>query len=261
MELPEEMRLASAMSLAAAAKAHSLALGQQAAEAVAARSTYSTLELGSQADGRSWETGCARLGMTARTSIFGTKPGKDQLVEFFRTPCEWIYISGHYHGDYGYLYSRDRGVRDGGIQVDFFSDGVDVNVGGKQNWLTKGGDFRLHLGCRVLVLAACSTLRVESRVRVLRALFNNPVLLGYGSGTNATTNAAMMGGGLIANSFFGRLRSKRMQNDPDAARNAWMETAKAKFGRDAPNDKFRAVDADGQMWTLSGGNIVKGPKL
>jgi hypothetical protein len=255
MELPEEVRLAAAMSLAAVAKNNSMALGRQAAEAVAARSTYSTLELGEPADGRSWETGCARLGLTARTSLFGMSPRMDQLVDFFRTPCEWIYMSGHYYGDDGELFSNR------GIEIYFHSGAVDVNMPGDTRTLTKGGDFRLHLGCRVLVLAACSTLRVESRVRVLRALFNNPVLLGYGSGTNATTNAAMMGGGLIANSFFGRLRSKRMQNDPNAARDAWMETAKAKFGRDAPNDKFRAVDADGQMWTLSGGNIVKGPKL
>jgi hypothetical protein len=228
----------------------------------ALRSTYATLELGARADGRGWETGCAGLGLRAQTSIFSLSPTMEQLVAFFRTPCEWIYMSGHYLGDDGELYSRERGVRDGGIEIDFFDDAVDVTVPGEKRRLTKAsGDFRLHLGCTLVVLAACSTLRVGSRIRTLRALFGNPVLLGYGAGTDAATNNTMMGGGLVANAFFGRVLGKRTQNDPNAARDAWLETANAKYGANAPADKFRAVDADGQQWTLSGGNIVKGAKL
>jgi hypothetical protein len=262
MAIPAEVHMAAAMSLAAAAKAHSMALGRQATAALV-KSTCATLELGAQADGRGWETGCARLGVSARTSVFTTRPTMDQLVAFFRTPCEWIYISGHYLGSHGQLYSRDGGVSDGGTEIDFFDDAVDVTVPGETRRLTKaGGDFRLHLGCALVVLAACSGLRVDSRIRTLRALFGNPVLLSYGAGTNAGINNTMMGGGgLVATSFFGRLRSKRAQNDPNAARDAWMETANANYGGGALEDRFRAVDADGQEWMLSGKTIVKGRKL
>jgi hypothetical protein len=252
---------AAAPSLAALAKSHSI-VAARLSNAAGAKSTYATLELGKQADGRGWETGCAQLGLSARTSIFSTRPTMDQLVAFFRTPSEWIYMSGHYLGDDGELYSRERGVSDGGIEIDFFDDAVDVTVPGEKRRLTKAsGDFRLHFGCALVVLAACSGLRVQSRVRTLRALFDNPVLLGYGSGTNATINKTMMGGGLIASAFFGRLHSKRMQNDRNAARDAWMETANANYGSSAPEGRFCAVDADGQEWMLSRGNIVKGRRL
>jgi hypothetical protein len=250
---------AAALSLAALAKSHSTVAARLSNEV---KSTYATLELGAEADGRGWEVGCKQLGLRARTSIFTTSPTMEQLVAFFRTPSEWIYISGHYHGDYGRLYSREHGLDDGGIQINFFDDFVDVAVPGEKRRLTKAsGDFRLHLGCRLVVLAACSTLRVEYHVRTLRALFGKPVLLGYGSKTDKLVNNTMMGGGLIPNAFFGRVRRKRAQNDPNAARDAWLETANANYGGSAPADKFRAVDADGQQWTLSRGNIVKGAKL
>lgn len=259
MALPAQTAALGAVTAAAAARSNSLVAARLGNEV---KSTYATLELGAQEDGRGWETGCARLGLRARTSIFTTSPTMDQLVAFFQTPSEWIYISGHYHGDYGRLYSREHGLDDGGIQINFFDDFVDVAVPGEKRRLTKAsGDFRLHLGCRLVVLAACSTLRVEYHVRTLWRLFGNPVLLGYGAGTDKATNNAMMGGGLIASAFFGRVRSKRAQNDRNAARDAWMETAKAHCGGGAAAGKCRAVDADGQGWTLSGGNIVKGFKL
>jgi hypothetical protein len=189
----------------------------------------------------------------------------DQLVAFFQTPCEWIYLSGHYFGSSGRFCSKEYGVPAGGIDIFFHDDAVDVAVPGERRRLTKaGGDFRLHLGCSLVVLAACSGLNVDGRINILRTLFGNPVLLGYSSGSNAMINNIMMGGGVTASSFFGRVRSKRAQNDPNAARDAWMEAASAnlaKLGGSGIEDKFRAVDADGQEWMLSGGNIVKGRML
>jgi hypothetical protein len=250
------------LSLMALAKSQSMAAARLN-NLTAAKSTYSTLELGARTDGRGWETGCARLGMSARSSIFSLTPTMDELVAFFRTPCEWIYLSGHYFGSVGLLCSKEYGVSDGGIDIQFFADSVEVAVPGeRKRRLTKAsGDFRLHLGCTLVVLAACSGLRVESCIRTLRTLFDKPVLLGNASSTDAAINNAMMGGGLVASAFFGRVGSKRTQNDPHAARDAWLETAKANFGRGATANIFRAVDADGQMWKLSGGAIVPDAKL
>jgi hypothetical protein len=227
----------------------------------AAKSTYSTLELGATADGRGWETGCARLGMSARTSVFSLTPTMDELVAFFRTPCEWIYLSGHYFGGIGRMCSKEYGVDAGGIDIYFFTDGVKVAVPGETRLLTKaGGDFRLHLGCTLVVLAACSGLRADSQIMTLRTLFDKPVLLGNASSTDKATNNTMMGGGVLASAFFGRVSRKRAQNDPHAARNAWLETANANLGS-ATASIFRAFDADGQEWMLSRGAIVPGRKL
>jgi hypothetical protein len=245
----------------ALAKSQSMTAARQS-NLAAAKSTYSTLELGATADGRGWETGCARLGMSARTSVFSLTPTMDELVAFFRTPCEWIYLSGHYFGALGRLCSKEYGVDAGGIDIYFFDDAVEVAVPGQEKRrLTKAsGDFRLHLGCTLVVLAACSGLRVESRIGTLRRLFDKPVLLGNNSSTDKATNNVMMGGGVLASAFFGRVGRKRAQNDPHAARDAWLETANANLGS-ATASIFRAVDADGQEWMLSRGAIVPGRKL
>jgi len=255
MAIPTQTAALGAVTAAAAARNNSL-VAAQLSNAAAVRSTYSTLEVSAQRDGRSWEAGCVRLGMTARTSIFSQTPTMDELVAFFRTPCEWIYLSGHY------MYGSGRFYSDKGVGMVFLDDGVSVTVAGEKRTLTKaGGDFRLHVGCTLVVFAACSALRQESHIRTFRTLFDKPVLLGYAAGTGVAINNDMLGGGGIAHAFFSRVRNKRAQNDRNAARDAWMETANAGFGGGVIEDMFRAVDEDGQEWTLSRKTIVKGRKM
>ena len=253
MAIPAPTAALGAITAAAAARSNSLVAAQLSN---ALRSTYSTLELGAQKDGRSWEAGCVRLGMRSRSSIFSQTPTMDDLVAFFRTPCEWIYMSGHY------LYASGKLYSDEGVSIVFLDDAVDVTVAGEKRRLTKAsGDFQLHVGCTLLVIAACSALTLESRIRTFRTLFDAPVLLGYARMCGVAINTAMMGGGFIANAFFGRVANKRAQNDRNAARDAWMETANAGYGGGDIEDMFRAVDEDGQEWKLSGKTIVKGRKV
>jgi hypothetical protein len=255
MALPASAWNAAALSAAAAAKNNSM-VAARLSNAAAVKSTYATLELSAQADGRSWEAGCTRLGMQAKTSIFSQTPTMDELVAFFQTPCEWIFMSGHF------LYGSGKFYSDKGVSIVFSDDAVDMTVGGERRRLTKaGGDFRLHFGCSLVVIAACSALHSDGRIRSFRTLFDNPVLLGYAAMCGVAINQAMLGGGFIANAFFGRVRNKRALNDRNAARDAWMETANAGYGGGAIESMFRAVDQDGQEWMLSGKQIVKGRKL
>lgn len=255
MALPAPAANAAALTAAAAAKNNSM-VAARLNNAAAVRSTFATLELGAQSDGRCWEAGCRQLGMQAKSSIFSQTPTMDALVAFFQTPCEWVFMSGHFLYGSGKLYS------DKGVSIVFFDDAVEVTASGQRRRLTKaGGDFRLHFGCSLIVIAACSALTQDNRIRSLRTLFDNPVLLGYAAMCGVAINKAMLGGGPIPNAFFDRVRTKRVLNDRNAARDAWMETANSWYGGGDIEDMFRAVDHDGQEWMLADKQVVKGRKL
>ncbi len=242
-----------ALTAAAAAKNNSMVAARLSNDA-AISGTYATLDIGAPKDGRSWEAGCKQLGRTTRASIINDAPTMDQLVAFFRTPAEWFYMSGHF---YALELFSDKPAG-----VTFSGGAVEVAVGSETRRLPKAsGDFQLHLGCKLVIWAGCSTLKNDWEIRTFRTLFNNPVLLGYASMTGSGINDAMLGGGFITNAFFSRVRTKLAQNDRNAVRNAWMETANWGYGGGALESKFRAVDADGQEWMLSGKKVVAGRKL
>jgi hypothetical protein len=70
----------------------------------------------------------------------------------------------------------------------------------------------------------------------------------------------LLGGGTIQpDHFFNQYRSHAGESFPNAglwARRAWMEAARIGYGGKALEDRFRAVDFDGQSWKLSRGQIV-----
>jgi hypothetical protein len=218
--------------------------------------SFSCLDIGNPRDGRSFEKGCReRLGMPVDTSLLKTNPTLDELTQLFQKFPDWLYLSGHHipktlYNDYG-------------VAIDFTASGVNLSVNDQKKTLSKAtGDFRVHVTCTLLLWGGCSALRDSTTVKFYRALFDNPVMLGYAAGTGWRINDAMLsGGGFIAKDFFARVREKMDNNEPNAARNAWLETAIAGYGGTAMESMFRAVDMDGQEWQLEGKKIKKGRKF
>lgn len=219
--------------------------------------TYSTLDISVPKDGMSWNKGCKdRLGMQQKTSIISETPTMNELVELFRRTPDWLYLSGHL--SLQELYNEVETVK-----IRFADDRVTVTAGGQSRELSKSaGDFQLHQECTLVVLGGCSGLRDDHDIRSYRRLFENPVLLGYAGGCGWEMTDLMLGGDYIRNDFFNRVRNKMAQNGRHAARDAWMETASWVYGGDGIyEDRFRAVDQDGQEWKVSGKQIVTGRKL
>ena len=215
--------------------------------------TSSILDLGNPEDSRSWTKGCEKLGINIVASLFGTTPTLPQLTEFFRGSPEWVYFSGHFAGLA--LYNEGRVL----VNIDFASDKIILQVGEATKTLPKGADdLQLVKNCEVLVWGGCNACGPAGTVRTLRELFGNPLILGYAGSTGWKINNAMLGGGFIKSAFFNRLGLERSAT---TVRNAWMATANQGYGGGSIEGMFRAIDPDGQEWTLGKKKIVKGRKF
>jgi hypothetical protein len=215
---------------------------------------FSTLELGNPTDAKTWEQGCRSLGLKGGSSIMTSKPGLDRLRSFFAAEPDWVYFSGHFAG--GELWG------DNGDAVEFKHNRVVLSSGDDSTELHKGDGFRMHANVTLVVWGGCSACREPARVRWMRELFDNPTILGYAGSTGWKINDAMLGGGFIRANFFENLRRNTMAPyySPDFV-DAWMGAAQAGYGGGPMEGLFRAVDAQGQMWELQGGKIVKGASV
>lgn len=216
--------------------------------------SFSSLDIGNPIDGRSFEKGCReRMGMRAETSLLKTDPTLDELADIFRNYPSWLYLSGHHIPLTLY--------NDFGVNIDFTPAGVELTVNGQTRTLSKAaGDFNVHVSCGLIIWGGCSALRNTETVKIYRALFDNPVMLGYAGGTGFQINNAMLGGGFIRKDFFARVE-ELSGGDPDTLRHAWLETANWGYGGTDMEKLFRAVDEDGQEWQLENKKITKGRKF
>ncbi len=169
----------------------------------------------------------------------------------FQSRTEWLYLAGHYSGQQ--LYSEDSDTT-----VTFNNGSIDVTAQGQTAQLKKSdGTFTLHNHVKVIIWGGCSMLGYEDDVKMMRDLFGpNHVMLGFAGLTGWRIVQAMFGGGFIPKrqSFFARLTAR---STPHEIVCAWMETAQAGYGGGDIENKFRAVDEDGQAWRLSNKRIVK----
>ncbi|MBK7543449.1 MAG: hypothetical protein IPP10_17095 [Candidatus Competibacteraceae bacterium] len=207
---------------------------------------YSTLDLGDGSDARLWEAGCQKIGMSPENSLIGSSVTAEQLATFFGGLPDWVYFSGHFapvtlYGDFA--------------AIDFKPDRITVVTEQEpsRELLKNASGFRLHELCSVVIWGACSVLRDEATIRILRQLFWNPLLLGYAAQCGVEINKVML------NRFFQRIQPG--QNGPDALLGAWMQAANSFYGGGPIEHMFRAVDVSGQEWKIVKAKIVKGRKF
>ena len=203
---------------------------------------YSTLDISAGSDARLWEQGCTKLGMSLENSLIKPSPTLAELTQFFSGWPNWIYFSGHF------------------LPVSLFSDGVDVEfardkvallAGEESKELTKKpAEFQLHESASVLIFGACSVVREIELIRIIRQLFDNPLIFGFAGTTGTLMNIAML------NEFFKRVRSAHA--DQKTIMNAWLEAMDGYYGGGDNESKFRAISPEGQEWQIRNSEIVRG---
>lgn len=224
---------------------------------------FCTLDLGALADARSWQKGCLAKGLTQGSSVLGMTNGVQNLSGFFHAAPDWVYLSGHYGVAELWAEREGSGVRND--QIWFFPDRIHIKSGDGEAELRKGEGFQMHRNLSLLILGGCSALRDLSQARMMRALFDNPTILGYRAQTAWTINNAMLGGGNLRANFFSGLSPASVAGlypsfpalTSQALVHAWLEAGKC-YANTAHAHRFRAVDNTGQVWDLVGGEIVKG---
>lgn len=213
------------------------------------------ISLGTRKDATTWENGCKKLSISASLPIKKPKPTLDELKAVFKLKPNWLYFGGHFGG---LELSNDADD----VTIDFSAKSVAIEVDKETAELKKGSaDFGFDASCQVVLWGGCSVCEGEDTIRAMRALFGEHVLLGFAGLTGWKIVDAMLGAGFIKepNHFFARVAGK--ETDPVAVRDAWMNAAKSGYGGDENEDKFRAIDPNGQEWKLSKGKIVRGRKI
>lgn len=228
---------------------------------------FCTLDLGALADARSWQKGCLAKGLTQGSSVLGMTNGVQSLTGFFHAAPDWVYLSGHYgwRGGVGALWAQREGTSTRNDQIWFLPDRVLMKSGDGEAELRKGEGLQMHRNLTLLIWGGCSALRELSQVRMMRALFENPTILGYKAETTWSVNNAMLGGGNLRVNFFSGLSPVSVAGlypsfpalTSQALVHAWLEAGKC-FAGTQHADKARAIDDTGQVWDLAGGEIVKG---
>jgi hypothetical protein len=204
--------------------------------------SYSTLDISVDDDAKLWEQGCAKLGMTSEHSVIKPSPTLAELTQFFNGSPNWIYISGHFAPVT--LYNDAAGV-------DFASDRVTLLAGSESNELRKSStEFQLHESATVLIFGACSVLRDTSTIRIMRQLFDNPLILGYAATCGSAMNIAMV------TEFFKQVQSAYA--DQETIMNSWLEAMDHYYGGGENESRFRAVSPAGQEWQIKDSKIIRG---
>ena len=206
---------------------------------------YSTLDMGAGSDARLWEQGCTRLGMTQVNSLIKPAPTLSELTQFFNGWPNWIYFSGHF---------LPVSLFSDSAYVEFASDKVTLIANDESKELRKlPAEFQLHESASVLIFGACSVVRDVECIRIIRQLFENPLILGFAGTTGNLMNIAML------NEFFKRVRSAHA--DQETIMNAWLEAMDGYYGGGENESKFRAISSDGQEWQIKNSQIVRGRTL
>lgn len=215
--------------------------------------SFATLCLGTRKDAITWEEGCKNLGFTQALSVRKPRPSIEELAAFFACGAEWLYIGGHFSPNH--LYNEN-----GDTDVEFRPTSVLLKTPSGSRSVSHADSFNLHQTARVIVWGGCSVAGVESTVTLMRQLFGEHVLLGFAGLTGTKMVDAMLGGGFIKNNFFKRVKNNTgWTGTCDGAVKAWMDTAAAGYGGGSIENKFRAVDWEGNGRRLTDGKVVGAP--
>lgn len=212
------------------------------------------LSLGTRKDATTWEKGCQGLGFDLAAVIKKPYPTIDELKTLFKTKPHWLFLAGHF-GSMQLLNEKED------VWVKFATDKVELQVKKEKATIEKsGGDFGLSANCELVMWGGCDVCTNRNTVKILRTLFGEHVLLGFRDTSGWKMVDAMLGGGFIkSDHFFDRVKGH--EDDPIAIRDAWMKTAQKGYGGGDLEDRFRAVDRNGQEWELRKKKIVKGRKF
>ncbi len=219
------------------------------------------LTFGPSRNARIWNRELARLGVSNGAAIMQDGPRMQTMVEFFRTPSNWVYFSGHHSS--AHLRNRVSSLSST-AGVRFFRNRVEVYSQGPrgtriERTLQKSQGFRMHTATpQVLFWGGCNVCAERRTIQVIRSLFNNPLILGYAASSGWKITHKMFTGRHIgpggepirrlqgSTDFFNELSTGSL-GDVEHVRNAWLRTARANY-RGKWRSKFRAIDPTGQEW-------------
>jgi hypothetical protein len=216
------------------------------------------LALGTRQDALTWEKGCQSVGIDPIASLREPSPDMAELRTFFSQAPNWLYLGGHF-GSKKLMNDAYLNNDTGAVTITFATDHIKVVIDGKDETLRKDDKFLLHKKCEVVLWGGCSVCSTGT-IQVLRKLFGKHLLLGFDGETGWKMVDAMLGNGFIKKEhFFANVKGQI--GDLKAVRNAWMKAAQAGYGSVSNEDKFRAIDVDGQGWKLKDKKIVKWTKF
>ena len=205
---------------------------------------------------KEWRTQLSNLGVTTVIAVEAKEPNYKDMIAFFAQPANWIYFSGH-HID-GHLFNNYPEPATAGVR--FSAGRVHAYAPSGSGTLRKGGEFKLHeRKPQVLFWGGCNVCESRETVRTIRALFNNPLILGYSEQSGIPVTRKIFTGihklpGQKPNpklrgdtDFFEELASGPL-DDMHHVRESWLRSVRANVKNVARRDMFRAIDPDGKEW-------------
>jgi hypothetical protein len=212
------------------------------------------LTFGPSRNARLWRDELAGLGVDSHIAIMQDEPPIARMAEFFATPSNWVYFSGHHIS--GHLFNRFPGATAG---VRFHENDVEIYVRNESRTLVKDKGFEMHNSApQVLFWGGCNVCESRRTIQTIRHLFNNPLILGYSESSGwKITHKIFTGTHLGRNGrpiprlrgetdFFEQLGTGDL-TDLVHVRNAWINTAIENYDRNR-RQMFRAIDPNGQEW-------------
>jgi len=206
--------------------------------------------LGTRGDATTWEKGCKALGFDAPSPIKKSSPTMDELKAFFASSFDWVFFGGHFASRRLYNASGSVGVR-------FAATGVTLEVGSETATVAKK-DLRLQP--RLILWGGCSTLGNNDLVRDLHTLFGDHTMIGFKGLTGWRVVDAALGAGFMKGNkhFFTRVEAGSSSADLTMA---WMQTGALGWGGGDLENRFAAVETDGQRWILRDKVVVRDSDL
>ena len=195
-------------------------------------------------------------GLDLLTSIRKPLPDMAELKTFFAQTPDRLYLGGHF-GSLSLMNDAFLDEKKGAVDIEFAKDHVKVKIDGATEKLSRADDtFQLHTNVVVILWGGCSVCDTTHTMRTLRNLFDKhclPTRLCRRDRRIAMVDAMLGNGFIKKNHFFDNVKGKTA--DLDAVARGWMTAAQAGYGGGWGEERFRAIDFDGQGVKLEGGKI------
>lgn len=211
----------------------------------------SVLSLGTRKDAGYWsDTAASTLNYTSTHKITAPKPSLADIKRVFSASDDWLFLGGHFtHASH--LYNET-----GDVMIRFESNQVKIDHPDGAVTLKKGNDFKQHGKLKALFWGGCDVHSSAATVKTMRALFGNPLMIGWHGTTGWEVLHSVMGG--YGNSaphstrdFFDRVKSNPL--DAITVRKAWLDTAgDTTWGSATPTfeSRFSVIMPDGSEHKL-----------
>lgn len=204
--------------------------------------TTSTLSLGTRKDAIYWSDECAsQLSYTKGATLTKPSPSMNEMETLFGRSDEWLFFGGHFT-EQDHLYNEN-----GSVSVRFASDQVTLKTPAGTKSLKKGDGFKQHAKVKAIFWGGCNVHSYPAIVKDLRALFGNPLMIGWTSVTGWQILHIVMGGAGNAHpnpaqDFFDRVKAN--PSSETQVKDAWLGAGAATFWGNAKPD-FSVIDSSG----------------